>query len=60
MPIDEAIEILKGYEMGKIEAEDGKFDEAIQLGQEALTRISYARDGHIETIYQPLPGETKD
>lgn len=60
MTIDEAIKILQKDIDSPGSAEFGDVKEAEGLGIEALKRQKDERDTIPSSIYNPLPGETKD
>jgi len=60
MNLSKAIEILKAGLMrpGSIDKLD--FQDAEQLGIEALKRVKAYKEAHVSSHYELMPGETKD
>ncbi|MCJ7630884.1 hypothetical protein MUP77_00570 [Candidatus Bathyarchaeota archaeon] len=59
MTIDEAIEFLKDYKMESAFSATPAFENALQLGIEALQGIQRYRQNFNEAYIERLPGETE-
>lgn len=60
MKLREAIEILANSQKGTWPTPNSDFDDAIQLGIEAMKRIRLSRNRHFTLHDDLLPGETED
>jgi len=59
MTLPKAIEILTKYEHDYLTRTREDFDDAVQLGNEAMKRLKQYRCDGEEMRFTPLPGETE-
>lgn len=60
MKLDEAIDLLTEIPPWPNENDDPCYLDALNLGIEALKRITYQRNYHLSRYSDLLPGETKE
>jgi len=60
MNIPKAIEILQEFDRGNMPAMPPDLRDANKLGIEALKRLKSEKDTIPSSLYNPLPGETKE